>query len=212
MIHRRVFNTTSLAALAGAGPLLAGFAARANDWAQTPDGLVRRFAEVGITEVLEAPVPQKEKTARFRKLFVEFFDIPAIGRFVLGRFARAMQPADLERFQKLFEDVVVYTWTRRFGEYRGETLNVKDSTPDGEAGALVNSDIVGKGGQAFAVAWRLRKRETGFRIVDVIVEGVSMAITYRNEYASVIQQGGGMAALFGQMEAQVADLARQLDA
>lgn len=212
MIDRRVFTTASLAVLSGGAPSLRSTAARANDWAQTPDGLVRRFAEVGITEVLEAPVPQKEKTSRFRKLFVEFFDIPAIGRFVLGRFARAIQPGDLERFQRLFEDVIVYTWTRRFGEYKGETLNVKDSVPDGDAGALVNSDIVGKGGQAFAVSWRLRKREAGFRIVDVIVEGVSMAITYRNEYASVIQQGGGMAALFSQMESQVADLARQLDA
>ncbi|MDX2224285.1 MAG: ABC transporter substrate-binding protein [Rhodospirillaceae bacterium] len=211
MIDRRFVAVSAPIALA-MGALARPTAARAADWAQTPDGLVRRFAEVGITEVLEAPVPQKEKTVRFRKLFVEFFDIPAIGRFVLGRFARAVQPADLERFQKLFEDVIVYTWTRRFGEYKGESLNVKDSAPDGDAGALVNSDIVGKGGQAFAVSWRLRKRETGFRIVDVIVEGVSMAITYRNEYASIIQKSGGMAGLFSLMEGQVVDLAKQVDA
>jgi phospholipid transport system substrate-binding protein len=102
--------------------------------------------------------------------------------------------------------VIVYTWSRRFGEYKGQTLKVKDNAPDGEDGAVVNSDIVGNDGQTFVVAWRLRKRETGLRIVDVIVEGVSMAITYRQEYATIIQQTGGMAGLLAQMEKQVAEL------
>jgi phospholipid transport system substrate-binding protein len=183
-------------------------------WAQaadTPTKAIQTFAQVGITDVLTAKVPQREKTARFRVLFKQFFDIPAIGRFVLGRFARAAQPADLKKFQTLFEDVVVYTWTRRFGEYDGQTLTVKDSVPDGDDGAIVNSDIVGKDGQSFAVAWRTRKRAAGHQIVDVIIEGVSMAITYRNEYATVIQQGGGMSGLNAQLTKQVGELSAQLD-
>jgi len=199
-ICRRRFTALSLTAA------LAGRAAVADEWRLSPTGVVEKFAEKGITEILGAAISAAEKTARFRALFKEFFDIPAIGRFVLGRFARTATPDENARFATLFEDVIVYTWSRRFGEYKGQTLKVKDNAPDGEDGAVVNSDIVGNDGQTFVVAWRLRKRETGLRIVDVIVEGVSMAITYRQEYATIIQQTGGMAGLLAQMEKQVAEL------
>jgi len=178
----------------------------AQDWRNSPTGLVEKFAEKGITDILGANITQREKTDRFRVLFKDFFDIPSIGRFVLARFARAATPEENDKFASLFEDVIVYTWSRRFGEYKGQSFKVKDSSADGDDGALVNSDIVGNDGQSFAVAWRLRKRETGFRVVDVIIEGVSMAITYRQEYATIIQQAAGIAGLLAQMQKQVDDL------
>lgn len=203
MITRRfVLAATSMVVAAGRSIAQTG---------DTPTAAIQQFAQTGITDILSAKIGQREKTNRFRGLFKQFFDIPAIGRFVLGRFARATSPEDMTRFQALFEDVVVYTWTRRFGEYDGQTLTVKDSVPDGDEGAIVNSAIVGKDGQSFAVAWRTRKRPTGHQIVDVIIEGVSMAITYRNEYATVMQQNGGMPGLLGQLKKQVDDLAAKLD-
>jgi phospholipid transport system substrate-binding protein len=201
MISRRAFSATVLAASTPGLRL-----AFAQDWRANPTGLVEKFAQMGISDILGAAISQREKTDRFRVLFKDFFDIPSIGRFVLGRFSRAATPEENARFATLFEDVIVYTWSRRFGEYKGQTLKVTDNSPDGADGALVNSDIVGVDGQPFAVSWRLRKRETGFRIVDVIVEGVSMAITYRQEYATIIQQTAGMAGLLSQMQKQVDDL------
>jgi phospholipid transport system substrate-binding protein len=201
MISRRAFSAAAVATAA-----LGHRAAVADEWRHSPTGLVEKFAQLGIAEILGAATSQREKTDKFRVLFKDFFDIPAIGRFVLGRFARAASAEENAKFATLFEDVIVYTWSRRFGEYKGQTLKVKDNAPDGEDGAVVNSDIVGNDGQPFAVAWRLRKREVGFRIVDVIVEGVSMAITYRQEYATIIQQNGGVAGLLAQMTKQVDDL------
>jgi phospholipid transport system substrate-binding protein len=182
----------------------------AQDWRNSPTGLVEKFAETGITDILGAAISQREKADRFRVLFKDFFDIPSIGRFVLARFARAATPAENDKFNTLFEDIIVYTWSRRFGEYKGQTLKVKDSTADGEDGALVNSDILGNDSQSFAVSWRLRKREMGYKVVDIIIEGVSMAITYRQEYATIIQQSGGVAGLLTQMQSQVDDLKAKL--
>ena len=198
---RRDFVALSLAATA-----VNSASAGAQDWRNSPTGLVERFAQLGITDILGAAISRREKTDRFRTLFKDFFDIPTIGRFVLARFVRVATPEENEKFAALFEDVIVYTWSRRFGEYKGQSFKVKDSGPDGDDGALVNSDIVGNDGQPFSVAWRLRKRDNGFRVVDVIIEGVSMAITYRQEYATIIQQNGGMAGLLAQMQKQVDDL------
>ncbi|MBL8643312.1 MAG: ABC transporter substrate-binding protein [Rhodospirillaceae bacterium] len=207
MLSRRDFTAVSLAFCASA---IVPFGARAQDFRNDATGLVEKFAQTGIAEVLGAKISQKEKTEKFRVLFKDFFDIPAIGRFVLGRSARAGSADEMAKFATLFEDVIVYTWSRRFGEYKGQTLKVNDSAPDGDEGAVVNSTILGNEGGNFAVAWRLRKRTDGFRVVDVIIEGVSMAITYRQEYATIIQQNGGVSGLIAQMEKQVADLRAKL--
>ena len=183
----------------------------AQDWKSDPSAFVSHFAQVGIVEVLEAKISQKEKAERFRTLFKSLFDIPAIARFVVGRFWRTTPPAEQEKFLKVFEAVIVYTWNRRFSEYNGQTLKVESTAPDGTDGSVVNSRIVGKGStDSFAVQWRLRKRDDGLRVVDVIVEGVSMAITYRQEYATIISQQGGMPGLISALESRARELAKEV--
>ncbi len=184
----------------------------AQEWKSDPSAFVSHFAQVGIVEVLEAKISQKEKAERFRTLFKGLFDIPAIARFVVGRFWRTTPPAEQEKFLKVFEDVIVYTWNRRFSEYNGQTLKVESTAPDGTDGSVVNSRIVGKNAdQSFGVAWRMRLRPgEGWRVVDVIVDGVSMAITYRQEYATIISQQGGMPGLISALESRARDLAKEV--
>ncbi|MGE3333167.1 MAG: phospholipid-binding protein MlaC [Rhodospirillaceae bacterium] len=171
-----------------------------------PGAFVSEFAQKGIVDILAAKIANAEKQTRFRSMFTTYFDLPSIGRFVLGRYTRTMKPEELTSFQPLFEDVIVYTWSRRFSEYNGQTLKVGASTPDGDEGAIVKSTIVGNAGENFAVDWRLRKRPDGWKIVDVIVAGVSMAITYRQEYTTLIAQQGGVPGLLSQLQKQVGDL------
>jgi phospholipid transport system substrate-binding protein len=173
---------------------------------------VTDFAQKGIVDILAAKIAGAEKHQRFRTMFATYFDLPAIGRFVLGRYMRTIKPEDLASFTPLFEDVIVYTWSRRFSEYNGQSLKVGASTPDGDDGAIVKSTIVGNAGKNYAVDWRLRKRPDGWRIVDVIVAGVSMAITYRQEYTTLITQQGGFPGLLAQLQKQVSDLKAQAPA
>lgn len=174
--------------------------------AAEPGAFVSEFAQKGIVEILAAKIANAEKQTRFRAMFTNYFDLPAIGRFVLGRYTRTVKPEEMNSFSPLFEDVIVYTWSRRFSEYNGQTLKVGASTPDGDDGAIVKSTIVGNAGESFAVDWRLRKRPDGWKIVDVIVAGVSMAITYRQEYTTLIAQQGGFPGLLAQLQKQVGEL------
>ena len=175
-------------------------------WRTDPTAFINHFAEVGIDDILSADINEADKTERFRGLFNEGFDIPAIGRFVLARNWRRANDTEKQEFVGLFEDVIVYTWSRRFSKYDGQTIDVRGTTPDGETGTLVDSAIVDSNGESISVQWRLRQREEGLRIVDVIVEGVSMAITYRQEYASVIRQRGGLNGLLALLRQQVSAL------
>ncbi len=154
--------------------------------------VVNTVAEVGISEVVGADLPQTEKIARFRDLFITYFDVPSIGRFVLGRNWRTASPQEQERFLELFQEVNVFTWARRFGDYDGQDLVIGQASRDGDSGAFVDSQVEQAGGQQpIHVRWRLRERGDTYKVVDLIIEGVSMAITYRQEYNSVIQQAGG---------------------
>jgi len=201
-MHRRTFLTTAASAALAAFLPFSAFAQSATD----PAKFVADFAELGIVQVLEANITLAQKQDRFRALFNQYFDIPTIARFVMARNWRTLDETSQQRFVMLFEDIIVYTWSRRFSEYSGQTLRVGESAADGEEGAMVKSVILDKKGQSFAVDWRLRKRAETFKVVDIIIEGVSMAITYRQEYATVMQQNGGADGLFAQLEKQVADL------
>ncbi|TAL00049.1 MAG: hypothetical protein EPO08_14855 [Rhodospirillaceae bacterium] len=208
MQRRRLLTLSASAVVLGAVPRLAF----AQDVKGEPAQVVSQFAQIGIVQVLQANIPKQQKADRFRVLFKQFFDIPAIARFTLGRFWKMAQPDEQTKFLAGFEDVIVYTWTRRFSEYNGQTLQVQSTAPDGNDGALVSSTIIGKDVQPINVAWRLRKREDGWRVVDVIVEGISMAVTYRQEYAAILNQQGGMPGLVTQIQSQAADLAKQANA
>ena len=192
---------SALSLFASAGVVLALPA-----WAQSADpaAFVADFAQKGIVDILAAKASQAERTQRLRAMFKEYFDLPAIAKFVLGRYARNVSPEDQTKFDALFEDVVVYTWARRFSEYNGQTLKVASSAPDGADGAIVKSTVVSNSGENIAVDFRLRKRPNGYKGVDVIIAGVSMALTYRQEYGTVLAQG--FPALVSQLEKQVSDL------
>lgn len=187
--------------------IVSGTNANAADeaWKTDPTAFIHHFAQAGIDDILTADIDTTEKTARFRKLFNQGFDIPAISRFVIGRTWRSTSDADQEAFIALFEDVIVYTWSRRFNEYSGQTIKVLGTSPDGETGTLVDSVIVDDAGQTISAQWRLRQREDSLRIVDIIIEGVSMSITYRQDYASVIRQQGGMTGLLDLLGKQVVE-------
>jgi phospholipid transport system substrate-binding protein len=121
------------------------------------------------------------------------FDVPWIGQFVLGRYWRLATPEQREAYLKLFSDVIVFTYVRRFDDYESQQLQVLGHRDDGKDFILVDSRIhkPGTSAGAVGVVWRVLPVGDGQRIVDVVIEGVSMSITQRNEYASVIQRNGG---------------------
>jgi len=134
----------------------------------------------------------EQATQEFRTLLVEGFDLQAIGRFVLGRYWNTATPAQQQEYLKLFENMIVDAYAQRFRQYSGETFKVINSRQENERDHIVTTQIVRPNGPPVNVDWRVRdKGGNQFNIVDVIVEGVSMSVTQRSEFASVVQQRGG---------------------
>jgi phospholipid transport system substrate-binding protein len=142
-------------------------------------------------EVLGKGATQAQRTERFRALLREDFDVPGIARFVLGRYWNTATEEQRAEYVRLFEDYIAMAYATRLAEYTGETFKVTGSRADGE-GAIVSSQIIRPGGAApVKVDWRLTGRSGVYKISDVSVDGISMAVTQRSEFASVIQHNGG---------------------
>jgi phospholipid transport system substrate-binding protein len=143
-------------------------------------------------EVLNRKTDPAVREARFRELFRQDFDAPGIARFVLGRYWRAVSEEEQKEFVKLFEDYVVFVYTARLADFGGQSFKIRGSRSDGN-GVIVSTDVVSPGNPTpLRMDWRLVTDDNGsYKINDVIVEGVSMTMTQRSEFAAVVQRNGG---------------------
>jgi phospholipid transport system substrate-binding protein len=157
--------------------------------AADPSEIIKDMGNQAL-EVLGKKVPASEREARFQELFHQDFDVPTIARFVLGRYWRLATPAQRQEFLRLFFRYTILTYSNRLSEYSGEDFRVTGSRPDGD-GSIVTSEIVRPNAQPTKVDWRLNWTDGTYKITDVIVDGISMAVTQRSEFASVIQRHGG---------------------
>lgn len=159
---------------------------------QGAQAFINQLGNQAITVLEEGAGNTAEIAPAFRDLFRAGFDVPTIGRFVLGRYWNAATEDQRREYLSLYEAMIVQTYARRFSEYSGETLSVTGARPEGETDVLVNSQIVRPNGPPVAVSWRVRDRGQGtFQIVDVMVENVSMGVTQRSEFSAIIQRSGG---------------------
>jgi phospholipid transport system substrate-binding protein len=152
------------------------------------DSLAQR-AIVGLTA---KDIDTADRAARFRALFTETFDVPTIGRFALGTPWRTASETDRAEYLKAFEDFIVATYATRFADYGGEAIRTTGSRRGDDGEVFVSSEFVRAQGAPVRVAWRLRPHNPGgWRIIDVIIEDVSMVITQRDDFSSTIQRNGG---------------------
>ncbi len=144
-------------------------------------------------EILQRPdLTLDQATSDFREMFSANFDIPTIGRFVLGRYWRTANAEQREEFIELFRELIVATYARRFTEYKGQGFRIDGSRTVTERDTMVSTAILNADGSLIAtIDWRVRDRDGRLKIIDVVVEQVSMGVTQRSDYNAVIQNGGG---------------------
>jgi phospholipid transport system substrate-binding protein len=185
MISRRLF----LASAAASGFLVSSAQAAEPEAAKS---FIRALANDAIQLMASKGTVGPERTQKFRELFKRGFDVETIARFVLGRYWRDATEAEQMEYLALFEDLIVATYAGRFSEYSGETLTVLDARPDEDHVTVVSSQVNrGGGNPPIRLDWRVVDRDGTFKVVDVVVEAVSMSVTQRSEFSSVIQRGGG---------------------
>ncbi len=185
MINRRLILTLALFAMTGVAS-----AAYATAQTGTASQFIHQLGNQAITTLQTPGITLEEREARFRGILRQGFDLPFIGRFVLGRYWKQTAPEVREDYLNLFSEYLLQIYSARLGGYAGETLSVLAERPAGAKDVVVSTRIDRPSGPPIAAEWRVRATDNRLRIIDVSVEGVSMVVTQRSEFASVIQRNG----------------------
>jgi phospholipid transport system substrate-binding protein len=185
-MQRRVFLAASVAALLVSQQ--AAFAAVSGDDAKKfIDGL----GEAAISSLTGSTLSPAERESRFRALLTAHFDMPGISKFVLGRYWKIAKPEEQTEFQKLLEDLLVQSYAKTFAQYAGEKFKVSSARGNDDGSTTVNSTVDRPNGDIIRLDWRVEDQSGTTRIIDLLVEGVSLRTTHRSDVASAVQSNGG---------------------
>jgi phospholipid transport system substrate-binding protein len=157
--------------------------------AQDATGFIQNLGNQAI-QVLGPSVPPAQRTAHFRQIFSSDFDLHGAAQFVLGPTGRSLSPEQQQEFTTLFRDYLAEAYSARLGQYGGEPFRVTGSRPNGEE-TIVTSQVQRRGGNPVEIDWHVINNGGRFLVTDVYVDGVSMRVTHRQEFAAIIQRNGG---------------------
>jgi phospholipid transport system substrate-binding protein len=207
---------TPLVHAAAAAALLIGAAGAMNAttvsaaFAQAPrDAGAEQFVQTQAQRVVAVLADKSQSTADkirvFRGIVDDIADVPRITSFVLGKYGRSITPAQRQRFAVVFREYAQNVYEARLGDFHGEQVKVTGSVVRKPGDVVVNTTISGgKLSQPVEASWRVLSAGSGWKVVDVQVSGIWLAITQQQDFVSTIDNAGGnIDVLIAQLEKQV---------
>jgi phospholipid transport system substrate-binding protein len=186
--RRQLLNGLQLALVAF---LVGGRGAHA---AVDPDAAQQMIQDVGV-EVLAIlrnhDLSQQQKFDQLVDLLDGPIDLELIARLILGRHWRSASDAQQAEYLELFRAFALDNLANRLHVYSGEDFEIVGSQAVNDRDAVVATRVTGGGRQPLKVDWRVRELRDGDLVaIDVIVEGISLVVTQRSEFSSVIERSG----------------------
>jgi phospholipid transport system substrate-binding protein len=150
---------------------------------------IRALGDQAVS-VIRSDMQLAAKAAYFQQMIDRDFDLTGICRFVLGPYWRVASPAEQQQFRSLFSDRLVHFYGRQLAD-SGDGDFVVTGSRSAPDGVIVTSRIVRPQGAPIEVDWRLGISDGVYKIKDVAIDGVSMALAQRSAISQLIARGGG---------------------
>jgi phospholipid transport system substrate-binding protein len=160
-----------------------------------PEALVKKMTE----DVLAAVKSDKDLAAGDKQKAIKLaeekilphVDFEEATRLAVGRGWKEAKPEQQKKLVQEFRNMLVRTYSNAIGTYEGQTMKVLPSrVKPGDTDATVRNQFVRPGGKPVLVDYAMRKTDAGWKIYDIVVEGVSLVLTYRSEFDAVVKQEG----------------------
>jgi len=160
-----------------------------------PEQLVQKITN----EVLAAVKSDKQLAAGDRQKAIKlaeekvlpYIDFEEATRLAVGRSWTKATPEQKKQLVTEFRNMLVRTYSNALHEYEGQTLKVlpsrKSDAPDE---ATVRTQYLRQGAPPLPIEFQMLKKDGGWKVYDIAVEGVSLVLTYRSEFDQVVKQGG----------------------
>ena len=160
-----------------------------------PEALVRQITDDVMDAILKDKALQagdKEKAlALAEQKILPHVDFRAMTQLALGRNWSKATPAQQEQVVNGFRSMLIRTYSNAIGAYRGQRMEVKPTRVDpGDTDVTVRNSYLSPGRPAVEVDYRMEKTPDGWKIYDIVFDGVSLVATYRSEFAQQVRDGG----------------------
>lgn len=159
------------------------------------EGVVRDLTEHAWDLLHRNDLDQRQRLDQLTELLVSNTDVPLLSRLVLGRHWQQLSEAQRAGYEELFKAVVIRNLARRLDQYANgnddpldQHFRIIASQPAGKDDVLVRTKVLTREGDAVDVDWRLRQRDDRPVVIDLIIQGASLLVSQRSEFAAVIER------------------------
>lgn len=185
-----LFRRTFIAAIIGATALMASHPVDALEIDDAKAHVQETLND--ILELLRQPGTGESRASQLQSIMESRANVPLLARFSAGRAWREMDKGQQTEFVQAFSRYIAVTYSRRFDEYSGDPkIEIGKTTDAGRKGILVESPISVPNGEPVAVEWLVSDRGGRVEVVDLIIEGISMAATQREEINAMLEKRNG---------------------
>ena len=147
---------------------------------------VENLGKQVVEKVSNVNLSESERIVNFRNLYLDSFDNYYISRFVLGQYWKRLDSNMRKQFVESFNDYIVTTYAPKFKGWEG-TFKATDSLLENNY-YNVKMNVLNKDGPTLKFMWKIYlDKNKNFKILDVNIDGVSMLVTQRAEFMSVIK-------------------------
>ncbi|MGK2940612.1 MAG: MlaC/ttg2D family ABC transporter substrate-binding protein [Immundisolibacter sp.] len=159
-----------------------------------PASVIRETAERVLNDLRAEPARYQDDHALFslvREVVFPRLDRERTAQWVLGANWRTATPAQREQFVGEFSDLLLRTYGTALRQYDSEVLKfLPVQAPAGADRVTVRTEIIRPDGPKVSVDYLLTNRSGEWKVYDVIIENVSLVVTYRSEYSAIIKRDG----------------------
>ena len=190
MFSRRIFLkfTSSILSSLALIPGVASAQINTKNLESGAKNFIEGLAEEALILLTKSELTVTERRELFRNMMHRYFAFKVIAKWVLGRYWNRSTNKEKVEYLKLFENLMIITYSDRFQTYSGEKLFVVKSETRGINDILVHTLLERPNDQEpVKVIWRLRAVKASYKIIDAMVAGLSMGITQQKEFSSVIR-------------------------
>ena len=161
-------------------------------FSQTPENFIKDVT-TKASEILKKNIDKSQKSEELIELAKESVDIEGIGRYTLGKHKKSITNDQLTEYEILFKQYFLKSFSSRLSEYSDPKINVLNQKYLNEKYTMVSSILVGDDKRPeIKIEWRVYTKDPDKLLIrDLIIEGLSLARTQREEFNSVIQGADG---------------------
>jgi phospholipid transport system substrate-binding protein len=180
-------------ALSFAPSVINGFSSVAHAEDDMSHNGVKQFVQQAANEVIQVlnmpdrSLPTRQKA--FQEIFTRYADVPRIAAFAGGSGWKDASPKQRDAFVEVFGRYMAFTYAKRFESYAGETVDITRVTDAGRKGLIIQTKINRPAGAPpVLVDWQIKAENESYKVVDLVVEQVSMSMTQRAEFQAILEK------------------------